>query len=241
MNREEPYREQAERLKQRIQKVNENIDVKDELPPRELVHREKKKKVKWKIKYPVIRILVLFFILLPVIIFSVISYLDGKQINGSKKASTDPVGYETINLKKSTSEEADKVEEEQSVNADGVEATNNPESVEAGTSLTPPAEEQPTANTEKNVSTESPVSPQGAASNNAPVQTQNQPSQTDTSKSEPVQQKIIRHKVQQKETLFSISMKYYKSQKGMDIIKKANNMSNDEIYVGQVLKIPISN
>lgn len=44
MNSEEPYRDQAERLKQRIEKINEKMDVKDDLPPREHIHRQKKKK-----------------------------------------------------------------------------------------------------------------------------------------------------------------------------------------------------
>jgi hypothetical protein len=103
VNKEEPYRDQAERLKQRIQKINEKVDgVNEKLPPREQVHRQKKKKTKWKVKYPVIRLLVLCFILLPIIIFSVISYRDsGGKVNGTQKTSGSSVGYETINLEKS--------------------------------------------------------------------------------------------------------------------------------------------
>ena len=106
MNSEEPYRDQAERLKQRIEKINEKVDAKDDLPPREHIHRRKKKKTKWKLKYPVIRLLVLFFILLPIIIFSVISYRDGaKKVNGVPNTTEDSVGYETINLETSNDEE----------------------------------------------------------------------------------------------------------------------------------------
>ncbi|PLS02096.1 hypothetical protein [Neobacillus cucumis] len=110
MNREEPYRDQAERLKQRIQKINEKAAGNSEkLPPREQVHRQKKKKTKLKVKYPVIRLLVLCFILLPIIIFSVISYRDhGGKINGTQKTSGNSVGYETINLKKNNPENDDK-------------------------------------------------------------------------------------------------------------------------------------
>jgi len=98
MNTEEPYREQAERLKQRIEKINDQTSDVTALPPREELHRKKKKRTKWKIKYPVIRLLVLFFILLPIIVFSVISYLDGKKPNGAVKTSGDTIGYETIRL-----------------------------------------------------------------------------------------------------------------------------------------------
>jgi len=112
MNSEEPYRDQAERLKQRIEKINEKVDIKDDLPPREHIHRQKKKKTKWKLKYPVIRLLVLFFILLPIIIFSVISYREGaNKVNGVPKNTDDSVGYETINLETSNEEEEPKVED----------------------------------------------------------------------------------------------------------------------------------
>ncbi|WP_144547523.1 LysM peptidoglycan-binding domain-containing protein [Bacillus sp. X1(2014)] len=112
MNSEEPYRDQAERLKQRIEKINEKMDLKDDLPPRERIHRQKKRRTKWKLKYPVIRLLVLFFILLPIIIFSVISYRDGAtKVNGVPKNTEDSVGYETINLETSDDEEEPKVED----------------------------------------------------------------------------------------------------------------------------------
>ncbi|MEH7416013.1 hypothetical protein V7266_12085 [Neobacillus drentensis] len=109
MNKEEPYRYQAERLKQRIQKINEKaVGDSDKLPPREQVHRQKKKKTKWKVKYPVIRLLVLCFILLPIIIFSVISYRDsGGKVNGTQKTSGSSAGYETVNLEKSNPDHKD--------------------------------------------------------------------------------------------------------------------------------------
>lgn len=112
MNSEEPYRDQAERLKQRIEKINEKVDTNDDLPPREHIHRQKKKKIKWKLKYPVIRLLVLFFILLPIIIFSAISYRDGaKKVNGVPKTTDDSVGYETINIETPNEEEETKAED----------------------------------------------------------------------------------------------------------------------------------
>lgn len=45
MNKEEPFRSQAERLKRRIEKINEETtEVRDQLPPREQIHREKERK-----------------------------------------------------------------------------------------------------------------------------------------------------------------------------------------------------
>lgn len=104
MNKEEPYRERAERSKKPIEKIIETTETIDHLPPREQLHRRKKKKIKWKLKYPLIRLLVLFFILLPIIIFSTISYLDGKNMNRVKKTTGSPAGFETINLEQSNNE-----------------------------------------------------------------------------------------------------------------------------------------
>ena len=57
MNKERPYREQAEKLRQKIERTKfeegEAID-REELPPRSRVHEQKIKKSKWKLKYPVI-------------------------------------------------------------------------------------------------------------------------------------------------------------------------------------------
>nr|WP_282597681.1 LysM peptidoglycan-binding domain-containing protein [Bacillus sp. REN3] len=50
---------------------------------------------------------------------------------------------------------------------------------------------------------------------------------------------IIYHTVQPKETLFRVAMKYYNSQEGIAIIRKANNLQGNDIQAGQVLKIPL--
>ena len=54
-------------------------------------------------------------------------------------------------------------------------------------------------------------------------------------------EEIIYHTVKPNETLFRVAMTYYKSQDGIPIIKKANNLQGNEIQTGQVLKIPIKN
>jgi LysM repeat protein len=47
--------------------------------------------------------------------------------------------------------------------------------------------------------------------------------------------------VQPKETLLLIALKYYHSKSGIEIIKKANQILNEQISTGQVLKIPLNN
>lgn len=101
MNNEEPYRDQAERLRQKIEKINEPIVEASNLPPRSEMHRNKKKKTKFKLKYPLIRLLVLFFILLPITIFSIYSYMEGKYLNAKNASVTSNKEYDTINVENS--------------------------------------------------------------------------------------------------------------------------------------------
>ena len=103
MSKEEPYRDQAEKLKQRIEKYKEPVNEElSTLPPRSELRRHKKKKTKLKVKFPLLRLLVLFFILLPITIFSIYTYLGNKHI-GTQNTSVPAKGYETINLEKSNS------------------------------------------------------------------------------------------------------------------------------------------
>lgn len=57
----------------------------------------------------------------------------------------------------------------------------------------------------------------------------------------PITPTIITHTVQSGETLYQISMKYFDSRAGEQIIKDANGLISDKIKVGQILKIPAHN
>jgi LysM repeat protein len=214
MNKEEPFRSQAERLKRRIEKINEETtEVRDQLPPREQIHREKRKKTKLKIKYPVIRILVLFFILLPIVIFSAYSYLEEGKGSKTEKVTGDSSGYEVINFEKSETESTVETEAEEKENApveDDQEAVEVQKSISQDTPIESPAP-APT-----------PISGQGTDKNVEPAPP------------------VIYHTVKSGENLYRISLKYYHSKAGEDIIRKANNMKGNEIYLGQVLKIPLN-
>lgn len=238
MNNEEPYRDQAERLKQRIEKINQKVEDKDELPPREQIHRQKKKKTKIKLKYPLIRLLVLFFILLPVIIFSVISYRDGAQkVNGVEKPTNDSVGYERINLEKSK-EEDETSPEMKDESKETISENSDTEETSEDSNVQP---EQP------EVKTETSVQPENTNENktdtqvagNSGVQT-NKTETTETS-TEPKTNTTVTHTVKPNENLYRLAMKYYQSPKGMDIIMKANKLKSNQISAGQVLKIPMNN
>ncbi|PAE43818.1 LysM peptidoglycan-binding domain-containing protein [Bacillus sp. 7884-1] len=215
MNKEEPFRTQAERLKQRIEKINEETsEGRDKLPPREQIHREKRKKTKLKVKYPIIRILVLFFILLPIAIFSAYSYLEEGKSNKTEKVTGDSSGYEVINFEKSETESSsvNKVVEEEDKSTVEIEE----DTIEVQQPVSP---ETPVLD---------PVSEQG--NNNIPNTDKNSSVSTETT---------ITHTVKTGENLYRISLKYYHSKAGEEIIRKANKLKGNEIYVGQVLKIPV--
>ncbi|MEH6994637.1 LysM peptidoglycan-binding domain-containing protein [Neobacillus drentensis] len=216
MNKEVPFRTQAERLKQRIEKINEETsEGRDKLPPREQIHREKRKKTKLKVKYPIIRILVLFFILLPIVIFSAYSYLEEGKSNKTEKVTGESSGYEVINFEKSETESSsvNKVVEEEE---DKATVEIEEDAIEVQQPVSP---ETPVLD---------PVSEQG--NNNIPNTDKNSSASTETT---------ITHTVKTGENLYRISLKYYHSKAGEEIIRKANKLKGNEIYVGQVLKIPV--
>ena len=104
MNKEDPYRDQAEKLRQNIERKQfeeGQVVEREDLPPRSRVHHQKHKKNKWKLKYPVIRLLVLFFILLPITIFSIYSAIARDRIGDIQKTDGESTeGFETINIEK---------------------------------------------------------------------------------------------------------------------------------------------
>ncbi|OIK15541.1 hypothetical protein BIV60_09290 [Bacillus sp. MUM 116] len=238
MNPEEPYRDQAERLKRRIEKITEKPENGGKLPPRGQLHRQKPKKKKVKLKYPVIRILVLLFILLPITCFSIISYYHGKKINEEQEVLSNQSGYESINLEaaqhdKETIPNTPKTEEQKKKKDSGETAISSDKKTTIQTAASQPPK--------KNTETKKPVQ-------NTTVERQTGQNELEKNKDEQPKAaasaekgKIIYHTVQPKETLFRIAMNYYHSKSGINIIRNANHLVNNQIYTGQVLKIPLNN
>ncbi|WP_433771631.1 LysM peptidoglycan-binding domain-containing protein [Bacillus wiedmannii] len=63
----------------------------------------------------------------------------------------------------------------------------------------------------------------------------------DSAKSETQKQseKVVTHTVKEGETLESIAKQYISDENGIEVIKKYNNLQEDEVSAGQELKIPI--
>jgi LysM repeat protein len=236
MNREDPYRDQAERLRKRIEKINEVPQDDNLLPPRSDLHRAKKKKTKWKLKYPIIRLLVLFFILLPITIFSIYSYLDGKKPIGSEKVNGTSEGFETINYEKKGKTEQKQADQDKQQKTDG-KSDLNELNKNTATSFTG-ADNAETA-TEQADSVE-PISNSSDKSGSEQNTSNQESSSTETSQTNNSDQaKMVYHTVQPEETIYRIAMKYYHSNTGIDTIKEVNHLQNNNIKTGQVLKIPL--
>jgi LysM repeat protein len=218
MNREDPYRDQAERLRKKIAKNQEEEQVPEleDLPPRSRLHHKKRKKNKFKVKYPIIRLLALFFILLPITIFSMY-YINSGKIGGSQKVSNNQSGFETVGYDDGKEDKATIIEERE-VPSENVSA----------------AEAEKAKEIEKEIETHIPVPQKPEVVND----TDKSSASEEEEKKEPKKGKVVYHTVKPNETIFRISMNYFNSPSGIEIIRKANNLKDNEIQAGQVLTIP---
>lgn len=249
MNKEGPYRDQAERLRKKIDRKQEsdNSGQKAALPPRSRVHQEKRKKNKWKLKYPVIRLLSMFFILLPITIFSIYTYLSkDKGIGIAEVAGTGETGFETVGYASRDTDKGTTIE----VREDS-EESKEPAKTVPKTSPEKQEEEKRHSNTQSSPADDSEVkhSIVQPKQEEQPKQAEKaEPEQVDSQKASETKNqeetktegKVVYHTVKPKETIFRIAMNYYQSQEGIDVIKQANNLQSNEIHTGQVLKIPLN-
>ncbi|MCC3358288.1 LysM peptidoglycan-binding domain-containing protein [Bacillus sp. REN16] len=196
------------------------------LPPRSEFHKTKKKKTKVKIKYPIIRLLALLFVLLPVAILSYKFNPNPSQLESApvkKSANFESISYE---------DEDDKIKAPETVKQEepnNVEQEANVVQEEPDQSQTEKQEEVLTSNqSDQNVAENN--SPPATEAAKQPVQKQEKPKD---------QYDVKYHKVQAEENLYRISMKYYNSRSGEELIRRWNNLNGDTVIEGQVLQIPI--
>lgn len=200
MNKEDPYRDQTEKLRQKIERstFEEGKRVeREELPPRSAVHRQGKK-TKLKMKYPLIRLLALFFVLLPITVISIYSIIAKDKIDNVRETITE------------SNEEFETIEIENEENQITEDEEDNLDNGKTGGSLTEPQSRAWA----------------GHETAAAPLIVH--------------EKDIIYHKVKRGETITRISMKYYKSKAGIEVIKAANDLTSNEILAGQVLTIPLN-
>ncbi|WP_374054200.1 LysM peptidoglycan-binding domain-containing protein [Rossellomorea sp. FM04394] len=224
----DPYRDQAAKLKQKIERIPEGLPDKrrEPLPARSELHRGKKKKSKLKMKYPLISMLLLFFILLPLTVFSIYSYFDDR--NGPLVVMSEDV------------DDVEEVRYDQSEIDDEERGTESDFSNE-GEPVTEEKKEEPSKETasSNNGKEQASAPPASQPAKQEKVEEKPEEEVEEEPKEEEPEYKIVYHTVQPQETLFRIAMKYYNSQSGVDRIKEWNHIQGNEIQTGQVLEIPL--
>ncbi|HAQ08240.1 MAG TPA: peptidoglycan-binding protein LysM [Bacillus bacterium] len=238
MNNEKPIRDQAERLRKKVERKTDQSAANkiESLPPRGEIHRQKQKKTKVKVKYPVIRLMALFFILLPITFFSIISYLEGSK--GPFEITKELAGVELIDIESSSKAKSDqKAEKDEDEAAPAIEEITESEQIDIAAAPAPISggdKNSSLSSASNSVKEQKKNSDKAAAVTQPAAEVSAQPP-ADSSGNE---EKVIFHTVQPNETLFRVAIKYYKTQDGIEIIRKANNIKGNEIQAGQVLKIP---
>ncbi|NLP49568.1 LysM peptidoglycan-binding domain-containing protein [Bacillus sp. RO1] len=226
--------DQADGLREEVQKEA------NKLPSRSELHAQKRgKKTKWKVNFPFVRLIGVLFLLIPISIMAI--HFNNQETNFLNKMFTPAVkNVEQIsiptNVSASTVDPADKEDEEDS---------------EAQVD----AEKMSTQEKESNESTNQGNAAEGSGktADNKEIQgSTNQTDSTPVSKPETEEEDIaeeeeepsnvtyVEHIVQESETLYRISMKYFSSRDGERIISDHNNLVNNQVNVGQKLLIPIN-
>ncbi len=203
------------------------------LPSRKEVHGNKKQKMNFKIKIPLIKLLTMSFILLVISTFAIYTYLTKDSEEAVKDSGTsnemqenaeeeNPVIIELAD--ESESEEEDKEAADDRNSETETEKTEAEEVSDKG---------QMENSQDSSAAADQPASDE-KTNTRPPAENNEKPSESSEG-----DYTIVEHIVKPKETVFRISMTYYSSQEGIELIRKWNNLSGNEIRTGQVLKIPL--
>jgi uncharacterized membrane protein YqiK len=259
VQKNEKENDQAGELRSRIERQK----AKSSLPKRSKVHQNKKKKSKVKIKFPMIQLLALFFILLPIGFYTLYTYLQDRPLPVTKNdqvviseedIESIPTTATSDDLKEKESAKAEAEEEKEEAEAkakaqqEAEEKAKAQQEAEEKAKAQQEAEEKAKAQQEAK---EKAKAQQEAAekakaqqiadekAKKAAAEKKKSAKNVQAAKPDKEEYKVVLHTVQGEETLFRISMNYYKSQEGIALIREWNGLNGNEISKGQVLKIPI--
>ncbi|MGD7007959.1 LysM peptidoglycan-binding domain-containing protein [Metabacillus sp. 84] len=232
--------DQAENLRDQMIPDKEQYG---QYPSRSEVHksryRAKDKKKKVKLKYPLISFLALCFILLPVLFLFVTYYYDkdGTPLDNGQNLKD----YESIII--DNNREAEPAES--GTGSDAAEdirpeepEQSSPDKSSYDSSAEAAVEQQSEIGTP---APEKKDESQAAAKEDSPGKEETEAGLQKDKKAKPPKQsvQVVKHVVKPKENLYRISLKYFKSRVGEEIIKDHNQLSANEVYAGQVLEIPL--
>ncbi|WP_057914340.1 LysM peptidoglycan-binding domain-containing protein [Peribacillus muralis] len=251
VQKSERENDQAGELRSRIERHKAKS-----LPKRSKVHKKKKSKVKFK--FPIIQALALFFILLPIGFYNLYTYLqklpdqdpkpntivvdnskDEKEAIPTTATANDLKGKDDKESPKSEAmiekEEAKaKAEAEEQKAEEQEQAKKKAEKAKAQQE----AEEKAKAKREAEEKARAQQLADEKAKQEA-AEKKKAAQNVQAAKPDSDEYKVLLHTVKAQETLFRISMNYYKSQEGIALIREWNGLNGNEISNGQVLKIPI--
>ncbi|MGG0412801.1 LysM peptidoglycan-binding domain-containing protein [Peribacillus simplex] len=247
VQKNEKENDQAGELRSRIERQK----AKSSLPKRSKVHQNKKKKSKVKIKFPMIQLLALFFILLPIGFYTLYTYLQDRPVPVKKSdqvvfSEEDTESIPTtataddLKEKETAKAEAEKEKEEAEAKAqqEAEEKAKAQQEAEEKAKAQQEAEEKAKAQQEAaEKAKEQQIADEKAKK--AAAEKKKAAENVQAAKPDKEEYKVVLHTVQGEETLFRISMNYYKSQEGIALIREWNGLNGNEISQGQVLKIPI--
>ncbi|MCP1094882.1 LysM peptidoglycan-binding domain-containing protein [Bacillaceae bacterium OS4b] len=255
VQKNEKENDQAGELRSRIERQK----AKSSLPKRSKVHQNKKKKSKVKIKLPMIQLLALFFILLPIGFYSLYTYFQDRPLPVTKsdqvvlkeediESIPTTATAEDLKEKESAKAEAEKEKEEAEAKAKAQQEAEAKAKAqqEAEEKVKAQREAEAKAKAQQEAAEKAKAQREAEAKANAQQEAEEKAKKAAAEKknaqaAKPDKEgyKVVLHTVQGEETLFRISMNYYKSQEGIALIREWNGLNGNEISKGQVLKIPI--
>ena len=221
--------DQADGLREEVQREAERLPSRSELHAQK--HR-KSSKTKWKLNFPFVRLIGILFLLIPITILAI--HFNGKDSNVLSNLLSPPVkNVEPITMPAVTAAaESDEVNE-----VDPEEAQAEPDEDRASerddnTSISD------TDTNNKSSQQEAVATDTEAESPTKAEEEQASPEEVEEEAQQETAVEYIEHVVQESETLYRISMKYYGSRDGEKIISDHNNLVNGQVNVGQQLLIP---
>ncbi|MFD6208210.1 LysM peptidoglycan-binding domain-containing protein [Peribacillus sp. NPDC060253] len=264
VQKNEKENDQAGELGSRI----ERHKAKSSLPKRSKIHKNKKKKSKAKIKFPIIQFLSLFFILLPIGFYGLNTYFQDRPVrvtnsdqvvvnnNEEEVTETIPTTATADDLKDNKEKDsekavAEKEKEEAKAKAEEEEKRKQEEQAKKKDEEKAKAQQEAEEKAKAQQEAEEKAKTQQEAEERAKAQQiadekakkeaaeKKKAAEIQAAKPDKDEYKVVLHTVQSEETLFRISMNYYKSQEGIALIREWNGLKGNEISNGQVLKIPI--
>ncbi|MCY8203335.1 LysM peptidoglycan-binding domain-containing protein [Bacillus sp. N12A5] len=208
----------------------------ESLPTRQSVkNKREQKKKQSKTKTPLFTVLAVLFVFVPVIVLVTLFYLKSHPDNHDD--------YEDVFIDSSQSKyEIVPKSEDKKDTADTKETALQQESKKKSENT---KAKEPTKTTDKKqpaVAEKEDSTNKEEATTAAVSSSQQTAAPQEQQPAEPVQaepKRVVKHTVQKKETLYRISMKYYKSRSGEEKIRAYNHLNGNDVYTGQVLDIPL--